>query len=102
MRQQGTAAQSVQHFGQRAFHPRAFARGHDDDIDWGCHEISCKFFECEASGSAGWTRILFTDYRSAGIGRAAASLQIKNGLNKLQMWHLKIQWPGYSDALQKR
>ena len=45
---------------------------------------------------------MFTDYRSAGIGRAAASLQVRDGLNKLQVWHLKIQWPGYSDALQKR
>jgi hypothetical protein len=58
------------------------------------------FLGCEASGSAGWTRILFTDYRSAGIGRATASLQVKNGLNKLQMWHLKIQWPGYRQPAQ--
>ncbi|HAL36938.1 MAG TPA: hypothetical protein DCP03_01970 [Polaromonas sp.] len=59
------------------------------------------FFACEASGSAGWTAILYTDYRSVGIGRAAASLQVKDGLNKLQMWHLKTQLPGSMDALQK-
>ncbi|MDP3829233.1 MAG: hypothetical protein Q8Q74_22000, partial [Polaromonas sp.] len=56
MRQQGTAAQSVQHFGQCAFHPRAFARGHDDDINWNWngHEVSCELGVSKvASGQAG-------------------------------------------------